>query len=474
MRRRWSNVVSRAALAVTFPTLMFLALGVQAGISAGSDRPVRTPDLLVSENSRYFVDAAGDPFFWMADTAWSMPINLTREEVAEYLDKRVAQGFNVVQIVAVFNQAGGPGPNRYGDWPYGDDLSALAVTDGSDPANEAQYDYWDHLDFIVAEANLRGVRVALLPIWAHGQVGTILTAANAEAYGEFIGARYRDGQIVWVLGGDDVADGVEAVWDNVARGVAEGVSGGENYKTMMMTYHPIGGSSSSRWFRGEPWLTFDMIQGGHCLRYNERRNLLDAAYVTSPTRPFLDGEPIYAGHPYCWDQPPAGYSTPLDVRRDAYWAAFAGAAGHTYGDHAVWQFVRADGRPAELGASGDWRTAMDDDAAWQMRNFVDLMETHPWWKGRPDSRRILTGEVRGGPERLAAMSASDGSYAMVYSPDGEPFEADLAVALRGAARVAWFDPRTGEYVDPGALADGPSTYEPPTGDDWVLVAVASP
>lgn len=50
-----------------------------------------------------------------------------------------------------------------------------------------------------------------------------------------------------------------------------------------------------------------MVQGGHNLRYDERRALLDAAYSTTPTRPFLDGEPIYAGHPYCRDGPPVGY-----------------------------------------------------------------------------------------------------------------------------------------------------------------------
>jgi hypothetical protein len=470
--RKWSNVVSRTALAIVFPTLIFVGLGLQSGISAGSERPLPEPDLTISDNSRYFVDAAGEPFFWMADTAWSMPINLTREEVASYLEKRAAQGFNVIQTVAIFNQAGGPGPNRYGDWPYGDDLSKLAVTDGADPSNAEQYDYWDHLDFIVSEANARGFRVALSPIWAHGEVGTILTKDNAEAYGTFIGDRYRDKQVIWVLGGDAPADGDEDVWRDLARGIAIGVTGQENYKTELMTYHPIGGSSSTRWFRGDPWLSFDMLQGGHCLRYTQRRDLLDAAYATSPTRPFLDGEPIYSGHPYCWDQPPEGYSTPIDARRDAYWAVFAGAAGHTYGDHSVWQFV-GSGRAAELGAVDDWRTAMNDEAAWQMRYLVDLMESHPWWLGLPDNRRIVTGVVRTGAARLKAISASDRSYAMVYSPDGQKFDADLSVAVGTNARISWFNPRTGKATDLGEVREGSTTYRPPTAEDWVLVADAA-
>lgn len=471
--RKWSNVVSRTTLAIAFPTLIFVGLGLQGGISAGSERPLPESDLTISDNSRYFVDAAGQPFFWMADTAWSMPINLTREEVASYLDKRYAQGFNVIQTVAIFNQAGGPGPNRYGDWPYGDDLSALAVTDGADPSNADQYDYWDHLDSIISEANARGFRVALIPIWAHGEVGTVLTKANAEAYGRFIGDRYRDKQVIWVMGGDAPADGEEDVWRDLARGIAIGATGQENYKIPLMTYHPIGGSSSTHWFRGDPWLSFDMLQGGHCLRYNQRRDLLAAAYATSPTRPFLDGEPIYSGHPYCWDQPPAGYSTPIDVRRDAYWAVFAGAAGHTYGDHSVWQFLGSGSGASELGAVGDWREAMNDEAAWQMQFLVQLMDSHPWWKGIPDNRQILTGAARTGEARLQAISASDGSYAMVYSPDGKEFDANLSVAVGTNAQVSWFNPRTGESTGRGMVPEGSTNYTPPTAEDWVLVADAA-
>ena len=469
------RTVSRwwTAIAIALPTVIFVGLGLQSGITAGANRALPTPVLAVSDNHRYFVDAADDPFFWMADTAWGMPINLTRDEVVDYLDTRRAQQFNMIQIVAVFNQAGGPGPNRYGDWPYDKTLSRVAVTDGADPDDAGQYDYWDHLDFIIDQANIRDIRVALVPVWARGQVDSLLDTANAEAYGKFVGARYRDRQVVWVLGGDSSADGDENIWRTLAIGISEGVTGRAGYQGTVMTYHPIGGTSSTHWFRQDAWLTFDMIQGGHCLRYGERRDLLRAAYETAPTRPFLDGEPIYAGHPYCWDQPPDGYSTSLDVRRDAYWAVFAGAAGHTYGDHTVWQFTGATGRRSELGAIGDWRAALDEEGAWQMRNLVSLVSRYPWWKGRPDNGRIVA-NARSGPARLQALGAVDGSYALVYSPDGAPFPADLAAVVAPGARTSWYDPRTGESVPLGAVQRGTVRYTPPSPDDWVLVADAAP
>ena len=203
-----------------------------------------------------------------------------------------------------------------------------------------------------------------------------------------------------------------------------------------------------------------MIQGGHCLQYNQRRDLLKEAYESVPTRPFLDGEPLYSGHPYCW-KPEDGFSRSIDIRRDAYWAIFAGAAGNTYGDHRVWQFAGAAGRAPELGAVGVWRPAMDDEAAWQMRHLVALTQAHPWWKGQPDNGTIIS-DPRSDAARLAALSAADGSYAMVYSPDGQPFDADLSTVVPPGAPLSWFDPRTGESTILGALSQGSASYRPPT------------
>lgn len=461
----------RRLLAIGLPTLLFVVVGLDSGIGAGAGRQPVEPDITISSNGRYFVDPVGDPFFWLADTAWGIAVDLNRDEVAEYLDKRSKQGFNVIQVVAVFNQAGGPGPNRYGDYPFDKDLSKLAITDGADPGNPDQYDYWDHLDYIIEQANVRGIRVALVPIWGHNMAGSVLTTSNAFDFGKFVGERYRKSQVIWVLGGDTPANGTEGIWLDLARGIATGVTGVEDFKTPLMTYHPIGGSDSLQWFAKAPWLSFDMAQGGHCLRYEERRKMLDAAYKAEVTRPFLDGEQIYAEHPYCW-KPEDGYSTPLDVRRDAYWAVLAGAAGVTYGDHNVWQFAGATGRPPELGATGDWQSAMEDPAAWQMRNLAELMKTHPWYKGMPD-QTIIKSPIASGPARLQGFRAVDGSYALVYSPGGgEPFDVDLSAMSGDLVRLSWFDPSTGEYTKIGVRAKGRATHVPPTADDWVLVAEA--
>jgi hypothetical protein len=42
-----------------------------------------------------------EPFFWLADTAWELFHRLDQVEAKLYLDKRAAQGFNVVFVVVL-------------------------------------------------------------------------------------------------------------------------------------------------------------------------------------------------------------------------------------------------------------------------------------------------------------------------------------------------------------------------------------
>ena len=342
----------------------------------------------------------------------------------------------------------------------------MRVTEGSDPDEPYQYDYWDHLDFVVDAAAERGLRVALAPVWASGQVGELITEENAARYGEFVGARYADDEVIWMLGGDELADGFEAVWRELARGIAIGATG---ITTTLMTYHPIGDQSSGRWFHDDEWLDFNMISGGHCLRYEVRQKLIDDAWMANPPKPFLDGEPLYSGTPYCpWELPLKGYSTPLDVRKEAYWSVFGGAAGQTYGHNSVWQFL-SDRRPAVLGARGDWRAALDDPAGGQMRHLRALMESRPFISGKP-AADVVTSDLGGGATRIQATRAADGAYLMVYVPDGRPFEVRLDAVSGDTARGWWFDPRTGEATEIGTTpTGGEAGFTPPSGQDWVLV-----
>ncbi|MFX7540918.1 DUF4038 domain-containing protein, partial [Acinetobacter baumannii] len=69
-------------------------------------------------------------------------------------------------------------------------------------------DYWDHVDEVVRMANERGIYIGMLPTWGDkwnkkwGVGPEIFTPESAERYGEWLGRRYRDAGIIWILGGD--------------------------------------------------------------------------------------------------------------------------------------------------------------------------------------------------------------------------------------------------------------------------------
>ncbi len=137
-----------------------VVLGMVAGVSQvglGQGQPVR---LQVSQNQRYLQDQHGEPFFYLGDTAWELFHRLDRESADNYLKDRAEKGFTVVQAVALAELDGLDDPNPYGHRPLIDhDPSKPDVQEG--PAN----DYWDHVDYIIHQANALGIVVGLLPTW---------------------------------------------------------------------------------------------------------------------------------------------------------------------------------------------------------------------------------------------------------------------------------------------------------------------
>lgn len=126
-------------------------------------------------------------------------------------------------------------PNAYGHRPLLDrDPAKPDLREG--PAN----DYWDHVDYIVDKANAHGLYVGFLPTWGDkwnkkwGVGPEIFAPENAEVYGEWLGRRYRDKAIVWMLGGDRPVenDGHKAIIRAMARGLRRGDGGAH-----LMTFH---------------------------------------------------------------------------------------------------------------------------------------------------------------------------------------------------------------------------------------------
>lgn len=442
------------------PGLVALILTTGAPLGAAD-----LPRLKVSDNHRFLVTADGKPFFYLADTAWELFHRLDRDDAELYLKDRAAKHFNVIQAVVLAEYGGLTVPDAEGHLP-------LIQNDPTKP-NE---DYFKDVDWIANRAAELGLYLGMLPTWGDkvnkkwGQGPEIFTPRNAAVYGEFLGRRYKDKPIIWILGGDRPIENATqlAVWRAMAEGIRKGGGG-----THLMTFHPMGGRSSSEWLQKEPWLDFNMVQSGHSARNLPDYGMIWTDYQKAPTKPTFDGESNYEDHPINWNAD-NGYFNEFDVRKEAYWSVFAGACGQTYGCHDVWQFWQP-GREKVSAARTPWKEAIKLPGSGQMQYLKALVESRPYLSRVPDQSLLASG--RGpGPGHCQATRDSAGSYAMIYVPDGKAVRIDLRKLSGPKLAAWWFDPRQGGANPAGQFTNAAvQEFIPPAAapnqqaDDWVLV-----
>jgi len=456
MFRSGRNQAAKSLLGHGVAGVLILAL-----VLTGASRAPASSPKGVDPTGRYLVDQEGQPFFWLGDTAWNLFQVPNREDAELYLATRARQGFTVIQAGIVMGEervAGTARPNTYGDTAFIDnDPARPRVTPGSDPKVAEEYDYWDHADYVIDRARAHGLTLGILPLFVgwRGDGYKYLKTSNAYAYGKFLGERYRaKPHIVWILGGDNVADTEEkrTLWSLVAKGITEAVAGAEDYSKTMMTYHCPGGNSSSKWFHAAPWLDFHMIQTWGDYKSIPAR--IAADYKLTPPKPTGLGEGAYEnGNQYKWTV------NALAIRQQAYWSYLSGGY-HTYGNTDVWNFSSYKGE-----AFQDWKRALRAPGAQHLGVLRKILGSLEWWKLVPDAA------VLAGATKALAMRSTQGDTILVYLSN------PAAISVRmdkltgpGAVHATWIDPRTGDRTEAGTFPTrGTSSFSPASGWEDALL-----
>jgi hypothetical protein len=419
--------------------------------------------LKVSPDGHFLQYKDGKPFFYLGDTAWELFHRLNRDEANQYLQDRAKKGFTVIQAVVLSELNGLTVPNANGDLP-------LIDKDPTRP-NEA---YFKHVDYIVQQANKLGLFIGMLPSWGRywrDGDSKIFTPESARIYGRFLGKRYKDDGIIWILGGDSNIRSKDEreVINSLAEGLREGDGGNH-----LITFHPRGPGQSSLQLNDAPWLDFNMSQSSHAARNHDTGLYAARDRKLTPTRPTLDGEPRYEGIPigfYLKGHSPLLRFDDDDVRQAAWWSVMAGACGHTYGNNNIWQMWQPGRQPA-IDANIPWYEALDHPGARQMGLMRHFMEANDFENLVPDQKIILDGPMDG-PSKIKAELAKDSTRIVVYSSRGESFMLDQGLINTPTQKQSWFDPRYGAiYEFRTEQSTGYQTFTPPTsghGQDWVLV-----
>ena len=454
--------------------ILFFLLAIILGVS-GQAQPTANQRLLVSANGRFFTNGNGEPFFWLGDTGWLLFSKLNREEAALYLEDRKQKGFNVIQAMVLHNVAL---QNAYGDSGLiNRNVATPLTTPGASPDDATAYDYWDHVDYIVDLAAEKGIYMALVPVWGTNVKNGWVSRGDAGTYATWLANRYKTRwNIIWLNGGDIRGTDSMETWKRIGRNLRTA----DPYH--LITFHPYGRTTSSQWFHNEPWLDFNMFQSGHRSydldtskaehRFGpDNYKFLHIDYNLKPTKPSFDGEPSYELIPYGLHDTTKPYWGAADVRRYAWWAVFAGGAGHTYGHNSVMQMHKPADKESAYGSKKYWDQALNDEGAQQMVHLKNLMLSKSYFDRVPD-QSLIAGKNGEKYDYLLATRGRD--YAMVYAYTGRPFKVVMGKIRGQQVEASWYSPRDGSSQPIGRLANkGIQQFDPPgepaEGNDWVLV-----
>jgi len=216
-----------------------------------------------------------------------------------------------------------------------------------------------------------------------------------------------------------------------------------------------------------------MLQSGHSPQ-STNYWVIEQDYARTPVKPCLDGEPAYEYPPDAMpEKRPVGA---VQVRRNAYWSVFAGAHGHTYGTHPIWQMY-APARKPLWDVTTPWHDALDLPGAMQLSHLKALMLSRPFLTRIPDQSLVLDGQGEGVARIQATRDGTpgqnDATYLMAYFPQHRQATLNTERIAGATLRGWWFNPRTGKVTALDTMANQKKMpFTPPTnvpGEDWVLV-----
>jgi hypothetical protein len=433
--------------------------------------------LSINSNGHSFIQGKNKNFLWLGDTGWEL-LKLKKEDISFYLQTRAEQGFTVIQgPVLIQFKNNELIADAYGNYPLTDKRNLETI-------NSA---YFTYVDYIVQQAAEHGLYVALVPFWAEGI--TQYDSVSLYNFGKELGKKYiLNNNVIWVCGGEAAGK----IKPELINALAKGLYAGHIGKNLM-TVHPVSKASSSLgryssfdgindyyYFHHETWLSFNMVNSGQHKDY-PNYDLITRDVQQQPFKPVIEVGCFYEDHPD-WetkDNPDAYRSQAIDVRKSAYWAIFSGAAGFTYGHHAVWQFYNQGDEAKNAIPTVNWKDALKQPGAEQIKHLSNLLHSRPFPQAFPDRTLLISNSdtANNGSRKIRIMRDGnrffkDATFIMVYVPSSQQVKINTEAIPHKKINAWWFNPRTG--VAEKMLLNSPNhgtLVIPRRADnlDWVVV-----
>jgi len=253
------------------------------------------PLLSVSPNSRY-MRLDGQPYYWLADTAWGIEA-LTTSEITQYLQDRSARGLRVIHgpIIIAANVSDYTG--------YLDKATMTLKPSG-----------WVKADWAIQEAGRLGMAMSVAVVWGPDNDSFLPDPAAHAIFAGLVAKRYSNQAHVWWIPAGEYqkitqtptgfdADGVpiwgvsqttEITAEQKARyvGILSAIRANAHPQSVIM-FHPDGWKYPSRDWAASPANVAYMLQPSG--NVGEHIRGLEAERAATPTKPAINGESGYEG-----------------------------------------------------------------------------------------------------------------------------------------------------------------------------------
>jgi hypothetical protein len=365
----------------------------------------------------------GEPFFYLADTAWMAFSNLSVDEWEEYTSFRRAQGFTALQIsvLTILNDTS-VGKETLLPFALGKD----GKMDFS-ARNGAYFEKAVKMTEILAEKGMVPALVVLwnnyIPgSWASEQIGNIapMDESYLAEYAEYVTSQFNRFNPIYIISGDTAfeTETVTRYYSILLEEIKK------RSPRALTTMHLSPKAEIPPVIRDSPSLDFYMFQSGHGGDDAGLPVTLAEKFSNYPARipaktggavplrrPVVNGEPCYEGHAYGGKYP---RWSAFEVRRAVWQGLLSGAkAGFTYGAHGIWMFQHRGMVFNNRGFSGLpflWREALHFEGAWDVSWTKWLYENYGFFNLEPNQDLI------GNPEQIRAASSPDRSLIALYIP----------------------------------------------------------
>lgn len=404
-----------------FSSLLFAFFFI---LSSGFSQP-KPLTIQPSANGRFLQYSDGKPFFINACTAWSLTSAYSDQEVKDYLDNRVANKFNTIQMSAVFAEI----VKSMAD-------SAFLDHDILKPVPK----FWGRVEWVVKQATDRGLVVMINPIWKRS-LNEIIQAAGPEKcrkYGQAFAIRFKNNpRVIYFIGGDQVPEPVRNELDEMGKGIQD-VYGGK----AIVAYHSEADQSSMEAYPTATWITLNWTYAyspAYRKSYPYSENYENwTAFPKTPVQlaqgyyDFGD-QKIYEqnGITECW-------GNRFVIRRQAWWNILSGGTGNAWGAEGIWNKNR-DGQI--------WQRCTEYASSKDMGILKLWTDKIKWWKLEPDiGHQLLVGgfgTFMTDDYAVCAVS-QDRTLAVIYTPVKQALELSLP-DFGVNSRLRWFDPITARY-----------------------------